>query len=104
MLGKIIGSSVCGAVGIVLLILGLLVWKKEKIGLLHDYHVDRVAPENKAAFCRLSGIGLVLIGAGLAVTAVLLALTNSAASFISFAAGFAAGLALLITAGVKYNR
>ena len=104
MLGKIIGSAVCGAVGIALLIMGFLVWKKEKIGLLHDYHVDRVAPENKAAFCRLSGIGLVLIGAGLTVTAVLLAVTNSAASFLCFAAGFAAGLALLVTAGVKYNR
>ena len=104
MLGKIIGSSICGVIGIVLLVLGLLVWKKEKIDLLHDYHVDSVAPENKAAFCWLSGIGLVLIGAGLAVTAVLLAITNSASSFISFTAGFAAGLALLITAGVKYNR
>ena len=104
MLGKIIGSSICGTVGIVLLILGWLVWKKEKIDLLHDYHVDQVTPENRAAFCRLSGIGLILIGAGLAVTAVLLAITNSAASFISFAAGSAAGLALLITAGVKYNR
>ena len=104
MLGRIIGSAVCGVIGIVLLILGLLVWKKEKINILHDYHVDKVRPEDRAAFCRLSGIGIVLIGAGLTVTAVLLAVTNSAASFLCFAAGFAAGLALLVTAGVKYNR
>lgn len=104
MIGIIIGSAVCGAVGIVLLILGLLVWKKEKIDLLHDYHIDRVAPENKTAFCRLSGIGIVLIGAGLILTAAVFALTESVHSFLIFAAGMAAGLALLITAGVKYNR
>ena len=37
------------------------------------------------------------------VTAVLLALTGHAASFLAFAAGFAAGLGLLVYAGKKYN-
>lgn len=104
MLGRIIGSAVCGVIGIVLLILGLLVWKKEKINILHDYHVDKVRPEDRAAFCKLSGIGIVLIGAGLILTAAVFALTESVHSFLVFAAGMAAGLALLITAGVKYNR
>ena len=43
------------------------------------------------------------IGIGLLVTAVLLAATGRAASFLAFAAGFAAGLGLLIYAGKKYN-
>ena len=91
------------AVGIICAVLGLLLWKKEKIGLLHDYHYDNVAEADKPAFCALSGMGVLAIGIGLLVTAVLLAVTDHAASFLAFAAGFAAGLGLLLYAGKKYN-
>lgn len=91
------------AVGAVCAALGLLLWKKEKIGLLHDYHHDKVSEADKPAFCTLSGIGMLVIGIGLLVTAVLLAVTDHPASFLAFAAGFAAGLGLLIYAGKKYN-
>ena len=91
------------AVGIVCAVLGLLLWKKEKIGLLHDYHYDNVVEADKPAFCALSGIGMLVIGIGLLVTAVLLAVTDHPASFLAFAAGFAVGLGLLLYAGKKYN-
>ena len=104
MIGKIIGVSVTGAVGVLLAVFGWLIWKKEKITLLHDYHTDKVTPENRKAFCTLSGIGILVIGIGLLITAVLLGVTDSAASFLCFAAAFIAGLALLILAGKKYNR
>ena len=104
MIGKIIGAGITGSVGVIILISGILLWKKEKITLLHDYHVSRVSSENRKAFCRLSGIGLIVMGAGLLITAVLLGFTDSAYSFLVFAAGFAAGLACLIRAGAKYNR
>ena len=98
-----IGVAVVAAVGIVCAVLGLLLWKKEKIGLLHDYHYAAVTEENKKDFCRLSGQGVLCIGIGLLVTAVLLAVTDHPASFLAFAAGFAAGLGLLLYAGKKYN-
>ena len=98
-----IGVAVVAAVGIVCAVLGLLLWKKEKIGLLHEYHYDKVADADKPAFCTLSGIGMLVIGTGLLATAVLLAVTDHPASFLAFAAGFAAGLGLLIYAGKKYN-
>lgn len=104
MIGKIIGAGITGIVGVILLVLGILLWKKEMITLLHDYHYDKVSPENRAAFCRLSGIGLIVIGVGLLITAMILGLTDSAYSFLAFAAGFAGGLVLLIRAGAKYNR
>ena len=44
------------------------------------------------------------IGVGLLITAMILGLTDSAYSFLAFAAGFAGGLVLLIRAGAKYNR
>lgn len=100
----IVGVVLDAALGITFVILGLLVWKKEKISLFHDYHVERVSPENRKAFCTMSGIGLLISGTGMLVTAVWLALTDSAAAFIAFGVGFAIGLGLLITAGVRYNR
>ena len=59
------GSILVGLVGFVLIILGYMVWKKEKISLFHDYHYDKVSEEDKKAFCTISGIGVVLIGIGL---------------------------------------
>ena len=100
----ILGVIVTGAVGIVCTVLGLLLWKKQMISILHDYHRENVREEDKKAFCTLSGIGLLTVGAGLIVTAILFWCTENVSSFIVFALCFAAGLGLMITAGVRYNR
>ncbi len=104
MIGKIIGVLVSGGVGIILAVFGWLIWKKEKLSLMHDYHTDKVSAENRPAFCKLSGIGLIVMGIGLLISAVILGITDSAYSFLCFAVCFAAGLSMLITAGLKYNR
>ena len=104
MLGMIIGVLVTGGVGVAIAVLGWLIWKRERLDLMHDYHVDKVSAENRRAFCELSGKGLVVIGAGLLVTAVLLGITESVWSFGCFAGCFAAGLAMLVAAVGKYNR
>lgn len=92
------------AIGLVFVVLGLLVWKKQMIKLLHDYHCDKVSEKDKQAFCALSGQGVVLIGAGIAAAGIVMVLTQSLYSMLFIFAGFAAGLAMLITAGIKYNR
>lgn len=99
----LLGFVVVGLVGIVSVVFGLLLWKKEKISLLHGYHCENVSAEDKTAFCTVSGIGVFIIGIGLLVTAILLAVTESVWSFLAFAIGFMAGLALLIWAGIRYN-
>ena len=98
------GVIVVALVGLLCVILGLLLWKKEMISLLHDYHYDKVSPENKRAFCKLSGIGLLIVGCGLLLTALLLMLTDSAWSFLAFVIGFSLGLGLIIRAGNRYNK
>ena len=98
-----IGSVAIGLIGIVFIVLGYLIWQKEKISLLHDYHYDKVSAGDKKAFCTLSGLGIISIGIGLLLTAVITGITDSVLSFIAFAIGFVTGLALLIYAGVKYN-
>ena len=104
MLGKIIGIGITGAVGLLLIVLGCLIRRGDSQKLLHDYHIDRVAPENRKAYCKLSGAGILMIGVSLVLSAVIFGFTDSARGFFCFAAGFAAGLAMLIAAGRKHNR
>ena len=100
----ILGILITAAVGILCVIFGVLIGKKQKISLLHDYHYNKVTEENKATFCALVGRGLLLIGAGILASAVLLGVTESALSFLAMAVGFIAGFGLIIYAGQKYNR
>lgn len=100
---RIVSVSIVGTVGIIFIVLGYLIWKKEKITLFNDYHVDKISDEDKKAFCRLSGIGILVSGAGLLITAIILAITDSALSFIVFAVGFVIGIVMLIMAEIKYN-
>lgn len=98
-----VGSIIVAVIGLVFIMLGYLIWKKEKITLLHSYHYEKVSSSDKKAFCKLSGWGVIFIGIGLLVTAAIVGITDSALSFIAFALGFVFGLALLIYAGLKYN-
>ena len=104
MVDRIIGVLVTGGVGVFITVFGWLIWKKEMISLMHDYHIDKVSAENKTASCKLAGIGLTVIGIVLLITAAILGITDSAYSFLSFAVCFATGLTMLIIAGAKYNR
>ena len=99
-----VGSIIVAVIGIVFVALGYLMWKKEIITLLHSYHYDKVLPSDKKCFCKISGLGVIFIGIGLLVTAIIIGITDSALSFIAFTLGFVMGLVLLIYAGVKYNR
>lgn len=101
MLGPVLIFAV---VGIIFLVLGLFIWKKEKIELLHSYHRDKVKEEDKKAFCKISGIGTFIMGAGMIITAVIVGITESVWSFAIFAVYFIVGLAMLIIAGAKYNK
>ena len=39
-----------GVLALVFIYLGCLMWKKEKITLLHSYHYDKVSPSDKKGF------------------------------------------------------
>lgn len=72
-----------GVLALVFIYLGCLMWKKEKITLLHSYHYDKVSPSDKKVFCKISGWGVIFIGIGLLVTAIIIGITDSALSFIA---------------------
>lgn len=98
------GAIITGIVGIMFVVIGCLIWKKEKITLLHDYHYEKVSEDDKKSFCALSGIGVFLIGIGMLVTAIIMGITESMWSFTAFASGFVSGIIMLVYAGRRYNR
>ena len=99
----ILGIIIISVIGVAFLVVGYLIAFKEKVSLLHGYHYNNLKAEDKIAFCKLSGWGLISIGLGLLVTAVIIGITDSALSFIAFAIGFFVGIGLLVFAGKKYN-
>ena len=103
MAGMAIGFIVCMGAGVLCVVLGLIVWKKQKISLVHDYHTKRVRKEDIPAYTRLIGIGLLIIGIGSSVTAVINLALRTSAGWIVFCIGFAAGILLMNKAQKKYN-
>lgn len=99
---KILGAILIGGFALLFFVLGYLVWIKEKITLFHSYHYDKVA--EKKAFCKLSGIGLIVIGIGVLLAGIICSATSSMWGGIAIAIGFLFGLVMLIYAGIKYNR
>ena len=96
-------SALLVLLGIVFIRLGLAIWKKQKMELIIRHHCDRVSEENKPAYCTLSGIGVFTAGAGFVLSGICTAFTQSVLIFIPMAAGLAAGILLLVLAGVRYN-
>ena len=82
--------------------MGLLIWKKQKISLLHDYHYRNVKKEDVPAYSRQMGLGLITIGGGIILNGILL-LAYPSVSLIPIIAGFAVGLFLIFRAQKKYN-
>ena len=93
-----------GLVSLLFLVIGWLIWKKERIDLLHDYHRNHVSEEDKKRFCALCGMGVGVIGIGMLLTAVLFAVTGKLWSLFAFVGGFLVGTVMLIRAIGKYNR
>ena len=92
------------AVGILLVVLGLVTWKKQKISILHEYHYKNVKAEDIPAYTRLMGIGQIVLGAGLCVTAILGLVTQSIMlSLTGFTVSLVIGIIIFHKAQMKYN-
>ena len=98
----ILGLIIDAAVGSVCVVLGLLIWKKEKVSLIHDYHYKNVKKEGIPAYARLIGVGLIIVGTGICATGIF-NLLESPLWWIPLLAGFAAGIYVLHRAQMKYN-
>ena len=86
------------------LYLGFLLWQKGKIEVIHGYHYRKVRQEDKKAYTGIMGKAMVVIGAGITVSAVLGVAALSFAVMVAGIASFAAGLCMMLFGQIKYNR
>ena len=91
-------------IGLVFIRLGWLVRKEQRTDLLIRYRFDKeITEENKQACSRQSGNGLLMIGAGFAVSGIWTMCTGELISWLPMAVGLAAGTAMLVSAGIRYR-
>ncbi|MBR4435208.1 MAG: DUF3784 domain-containing protein [Clostridia bacterium] len=91
-------------VGTVFIIMGLVIWKKQKISLISSINSSKVSAENTPAFTAVIGKALIIIGIGIILTGVFDYGTLSMWGRIFFIATFAIGMIMMIYATKKYNR
>lgn len=98
----IVGVMFVG-LGLILIWIGLAIWKKQRTDLIIRHHMDKVADEDKQAYCRLFGIGGLAAGTGFVVSGICMAFTTGLISWIPMAIGLAGGILLMAAAVIKYN-
>ena len=90
-------------VGALCIVMGLLIWKKEKISLIHSYHYKKVKEEDKPAYTTMMGQGLIAIGIGCVLTGLVNHTMQSAGGWIWFGLCFFYGFARISKAQKRYN-
>ena len=90
--------------GVILIGLGISIWKNERIDYFNENEIDIVSYSNRKDFCKLSGIGVMCTGFGFCAAVVLLLVSSSAYSFIALAVGVIVGVIMLSGAKEKYKK
>ena len=85
------------------LYLGYLLWTKEKINVMHDYHYTKVKEKDKKAYTSVMGKAMILMGIGMTISGVIGVFTVSVKSGIPACVTFVAGLCIMIYGQIKYN-
>ena len=90
------------AVGLLCIVLGLIIWFKQKVSLIQEYHYKNVKEADKPAYARLVGVSLILIGAGVCATGAF-NLARSRFWWVPLVLGFLAGFIVMNKAQKTYN-
>ena len=99
----LIGLIVFLGVGILFLVLGAVLWKKQRIDLVNAWHTRHVKKEDVAAYTKLIGLSLIAIGVGCVITGVVACIFENNLGWIALPVGFVVGFALIWKAQKKYN-
>ena len=82
--------------------LGLAIRRRQRIDLLIRYRFEcDVGEADKKILCKLSGIGMLVIGIGFAIAGICVAMTGRLLGFLPMAAGLGLGIALLVAARIR---
>ena len=103
-------SILTAVIGIVCIVLGLS-HRKGNLSSLHSYHRKRVTEEDRLPFGKLVGLGTILIGVSLLLTAGLFFMARHTQETryallgdVVMAVGLVVGMAISFYAMIKYNK
>lgn len=91
------------AFGVVFIVLGSFNMKGN-IATIHWYNRRKVTEEDQLPYCRLVGLGTIIVGASMIVSAVLQTIVSVEVGAAMMLPGILAGLILILIAQFKYNR
>ena len=89
--------------GLTLIALGVLTWKKRTTAFLHSYHYKNVKEEDLPLYTKRMGVAQIIFGAGFCLTAVLKLFIKGALSWLFLVLGLAAGLPFVFKAQKANN-
>lgn len=89
--------------GLIFIWLGWQIWKKQRTDLIISYHNDKVSEENRQAYYTLFGAGVLVMGTGFILSGICTIFIRSLLAFGPMAAGLVLGMAMLVSAVMKYN-
>lgn len=92
-----------GLIGLLMCYLGWLIWKKERINLIHSHHYARVSEADKKPYTEKMGKALLIMGIGCFLTGMADFITRTHFGWIFFGLGFIIGAVLFVKAQHKYN-
>ena len=90
-------------IGVLCIAVGVLLWKKQKIRLIHNYHCKNVKTENVKAYTTLWGVGMVILGVCICLVGIVDLILHTEFGWILFGVGFAACFLIGNRAQKKYN-
>lgn len=91
------------AFGIIFIVLGTFNMKGN-IATIHWYNRRKVSKEDQIPYCRLVGLGTIVIGAALIASALFQAFVGTEAGAFVTVLGLVLGLVLIVYAQIKYNK
>lgn len=94
---------IMGLCGLLFIWLGYLIWIKQKINIIHDYHYTKVKESDKKAYTSIMGKAIIVIGIGMILSGILCMVIHSEKCMIAFGISFVVGLFMMTYAQIKYN-
>ena len=106
----ILGVIIAVIVGLACIVIGILN-KKGNISMLHSYHIDNIAEEDKKPFGKMVGTGMIIVGVALIVFGGFMLISEltkdplyTTIGTIIMAVGIVVGLAISLYSIKKYNK
>ncbi len=100
----IINFIILTAVSLILFVFGWLIWKKDKINLIHSYHYKNVSEKDKKAYSEKMGLALITLGSGLLLSALTDLVIGGSFGWIFIIIFFIWGFSQIIRAQKSYNK